>query len=86
MWMVDQTDMAEAKETLGKNACIMGNVSSSMLELATPDEVKDYCKKLIDTAGKGGGFIMGNGAFFDQAKPENVKTMVDFTREYGVYK
>jgi uroporphyrinogen-III decarboxylase len=86
MWMVDQTDMAKVKETLGKNACLMGNVSSSMLRLATPDEVKTYCKKLIDTAGKGGGFIMGNGAFFDEAKPENVKAMVDFTREYGVYK
>jgi uroporphyrinogen-III decarboxylase len=48
--------------------------------------VKAYCKKLIDTAGKGGGFIMANGAFFDEAKPENVKAMVDVTREYGVYK
>jgi len=55
------------------------------LALGTPDEVKAYCKKLIDTAGKGGGFIMSNGAFFDKAKPENVKAMVDFTREYGVY-
>jgi hypothetical protein len=86
MWMVDQTDMAEAKRTLGKNACLIGNVSSSMLKLGTPDEVKAYCKRLIDTAGKGGGFIMGNGAFFDEAKPENVKAMVDFTKEYGVYK
>jgi hypothetical protein len=86
MWMVDQTDMAKVKETLGKKACLIGNVPSSMLRLATPDEVKAYCKKLIDTAGKGGGFIMSNGAFFDEAKPENVKAMVDFTKEYGVYK
>jgi len=86
MWMVDQTDMAKAKETLGKNACLIGNVSSSMLKLGTPQDVKNYVKKLIDTAAKGGGFIMGNGAFFDEAKPENVKAMVEFTREYGVYK
>ncbi len=86
VWMVDQSDMAKVKETLGKNACLIGNVPSSMLKLGTPDEVKDYCKKLIDTVGKGGGFIMGNGAFFDEAKPENVKAMVDLTKEYGVYK
>ncbi|MFC1532408.1 uroporphyrinogen decarboxylase family protein [Thermodesulfobacteriota bacterium] len=86
MWMVDQSEMAKVKETLGKNACLIGNVSSSMLKLATPDEVKAYCKKLIDTAGKDGGFIMGNGAFFDEANPENIKAMVDFTKEYGVYK
>ena len=86
MWMVDQTDMAKAKETLGKNACLIGNVSSSMLTLGTSQDVKDYCKKLIDTAGKDGGFIMSNGAFFDHAKPENVHAMIDFTRKYGVYK
>ena len=85
-WMVDQTDMVTVKETLGQNACLIGNVSSSMLRLSTPAEVKDYAKKLIDTVGKGGGFIMSNGAFFDEAKAENIKAMVDVTREYGVYK
>jgi hypothetical protein len=85
MWMVDQSDMAKAKKTLGKNACLFGNVPSSMLQLGTPEEVKEYCKKIIDIAGKDGGYIMCNGAFFDDAKPENLKMMVDFTREYGVY-
>jgi len=85
-WMVDQSDMVKVKETLGKNACLIGNVSSSMLKLGTPQEVKDYVKKLIDTVGKGGGFIVSNGAFFDEAEPENVKAMVDAAREYGVYK
>jgi len=84
-WMVDQSDMQKAKKTLGKNACLLGNVPSSLLGLATPDEVKAYCKKLIDTVGKDGGFIMGNGAFFDEAKPENIKAMVEFTKEYGGY-
>ena len=84
--MVDQSDIENVKKTLGKNACLLGNVPSSMLKLATVDEVKAYCKKLIDVAGKGGGFIMANGAFFDEAKAENVKAMVDFTKEYGVYK
>ena len=86
MWMVDQTDMTKAKETLGKNACLIGNVSSSLLGLGTPQEVKEYVKKLIDTAGKDGGLIVSNGAFFDEAKAENVKAMVDAAREYGVYR
>jgi len=29
---------------------------------------------------------VSNGAFFDQAKAENVHAMVDAAREYGVYK
>ena len=86
LWMIDQSDMARAKETLGQNACLLGNVSSVMLQLGTADEVRDYAKQLIDTAGKDGGFIMANGAFFDEAKAENVKAMVDTTKEYGGYK
>jgi hypothetical protein len=85
MWMVDQSDMEKAKKTLGRNACLVGNVPSSLLQLGAADEVKRYCKKIIDIAGKDGGYIMSNGAFFDEAKNENVKMMMDFTREYGVY-
>jgi len=85
-WLFDLSDMAKAKEILGDVACISGNMPLSLLQLGTTQDVKDYCKKLIDTAGKGGGFIMANGAFFDDVKPENLKAMIDFTKEYGVYK
>lgn len=84
-WMVDQSNMGRAKETLGQNACLIGNVSSSMLKLGTPEEVSDYVRGLIDTAGEGGGLIVSNGAFFDEAERENVKAMVETTRTYGVY-
>lgn len=86
LWMMDQSDMATAKKTLGRVACMYGNVPSDLLAVGTPQKVKDYVKNLIDTCAKGGGFIVSNGAFFDQAKAENVKTMVDFAKEYGVYK
>jgi hypothetical protein len=86
LWMFDQTDMARAKELVGDTLCLSGNVPSSMLKLGTPEDIKHYVKRLVDTAGKNGGFILSNGAFFDHAKPENVKAMVDFTKEYGVYK
>jgi uroporphyrinogen-III decarboxylase len=85
-WMVDQTDMFKAKETLGQNACLIGNLSSSLLRLGKPEDVKACAKELIDVVGRDGGFIMANGAFFDEADPANVKTMVEFTKEYGVYK
>jgi uroporphyrinogen-III decarboxylase len=86
LWMIDQSDIAKAKKTLGDVACMYGNVPSALLALGTPQEVKDYVKKCIDVAGKGGGYIVSNGAFFDQAKAENVKAMVDFAKEYGIYK
>ncbi len=85
VWMIDLTDMAMVKETLGQNACLLGNVPSALLKVGTPEEVTEYCRKLIETAGRGGGFILANGSFFDEARPENVKAMVEAARKYGAY-
>ena len=61
-------------------------LAAVMLHSGTPDDVRGYCKKIIDTIGKDGGFIMDTGVMLDEAKPENLKAMFDFTREYGVYR
>ena len=77
LWMIDQTDMTRAKKTLGAVACLAGNVPCSMLLIGTPQQVGDYARKLIGTCAKDGGYIMSNGAFFDEAKAENVRAMVE---------
>jgi len=82
----DTTDIFQAKEILGDHVCIMGNVPCSILQVGTSQDVKDYCKKLIDVVGRGGGFILAPRSAIDEVEPENLKTMIDFTREYGVYK
>jgi hypothetical protein len=83
IWWFDQTDMANAKKILGDSICIAGNVPLSILCTGTPQEVETYCKNLIDTAGKGGGFILSTGAGMDLTKSENVKTMIEFSRGYS---
>ena len=85
VWMVDQSDIMKVKDTLGQNACIAGNISSTLLSLASANDVKEYSKKIIDYCAKDGGYIMANGAFFDEAKAENVKAFIDVAKEYGVY-
>ena len=85
VWWFDLTDMARAKETVGQVACIAGNVPLSLLCTATPDDVKAYCKNLVDVAGKDGGFILSTGAGMQGSKAENVKAMIDFSRQYAVY-
>ncbi|WP_300458163.1 uroporphyrinogen decarboxylase family protein [Desulfobacula sp.] len=85
VWWFDATDMAAAKKTVGRTNCIAGNVPLDILCTGTPDDVKVYCKDLIDTAGKDGGFIMTSGAGVQGAKAENVKAMIDFSKKYGVY-
>ncbi len=83
--LFDRSDMKRVKEVLGGHICISGNVPASLLTAGTPQEVKDYCKWLIDVVGKDGGYIMAPGCSIDKAQPENLKAMVDFTKEYGVY-
>jgi hypothetical protein len=34
----------------------------------------------------GGGCIMAIGCATDEGRPEKIKAMIDFTREYGIYK
>jgi hypothetical protein len=86
LWMFDQTDMARAKKILGGTSCLLGNVPLDLLGVGTPQQVKEYVKKLIESAGKGGGFILANGAFFDDVRPENLKAMMEAGREYGAYR
>jgi uroporphyrinogen-III decarboxylase len=66
--------------------CIRGNVPSSLLQVGTVQEVKDYCKKLIDICGKDGGFVLSPRSSTDEVNPENFKAMIEFTREYGRYR
>jgi uroporphyrinogen-III decarboxylase len=82
----DSTDILKAKEIIGDMICICGNMPVSILQVGTPDDVKSYCKKMIDVAGKGGGFVMCSRSVLDEARPENIKVWFEFTKEYGVYK
>ena len=85
VYMFEATDIFKAKEVLGDIVCFRGNVPISLLMAGTPNDVRAYCKKLIDVVGKGGGFIMDTSTNLDDAKPENLKAMIEFTKEYGRY-
>jgi uroporphyrinogen-III decarboxylase len=85
-WLFDKTDMAKAKKILGNTCCISGNVSSSLMVPGGPKEVKEYCRKVIEVCAPGGGFIMGSSCSLDEIKIENVKAMVETTRQYGTYR
>ncbi len=82
----DRSDMARVKDVLGGHICIKGNVPSSLLQTSDPEGVKKYCKWLMDVVGRDGGYIMGTGSVVDEVKPENLKAMIDFAREYGKYR
>jgi hypothetical protein len=84
---LEKTDMKKAKEILGDKICLYGNVPSSLLVHGTVNDVKKYCKKLIADCAEGGGFILSTECETPwDAKPENVKAIIDSAKEYGKYK
>ena len=82
----ESTDIFRAKEILKGHMCIQGNVHTSLLQSGTTEDVINNCKKLIDIVGKDGGLIMSTSSPVDDVNPANLKTMCDFTREYGTYR
>jgi len=81
----DSTDIFKAKEILGDRMCITGNLHEPMFAFSTPQKVEEYCKKLIDIVGEGGGFIL-KGEPPRESKLENIKAMVNTAMTYGIYK
>jgi hypothetical protein len=83
MYAFEATDLIKAKDVLGDRISIKGGVPVSILATGTPDDVKAYCKKLIDYVGREGGFLLSTSSSVEDAKIENIRAMFDFTKEYG---
>lgn len=76
----ERTDIKRAKEVLSGIACVRGGVPISLLISAKPEAVTEYCRNLIKTVGKDGGFILDASTVLDDAKPENVMAMAESVR------
>ena len=79
-YIFQDVDMLKAKEVLGGTACIAGNVPLQMLTVGSPDDVEAYCRRLLETVGQDGGFILSSGGAMDDARPENIRAMIESVR------
>ncbi|MFW6458853.1 MAG: uroporphyrinogen decarboxylase family protein [Halodesulfurarchaeum sp.] len=79
VWHFQDIDMGRAKEFLGDQACIAGNVPTSLLNTREPEAVTEYCEDLLSTVGTEG-FVLAPGVGLDEAKPENVEAMFQSVR------
>ncbi|MFC1928947.1 uroporphyrinogen decarboxylase family protein [Chloroflexota bacterium] len=81
----ERVNMARAKAILGNHCGIIGGVPIAMLQTASPQEVEEHCKELIKACGKGGGFMLSCCSNLSDAKPANIRAMVDSVVKYGKY-
>ena len=83
--LFDRSDLVKVKEVLGDIMCIAGGMPISLLQAGTPEKVRAETKKVIETVGRDGGFIMSTSSVLDEADPELVRAWAEVTREYGGY-
>ncbi len=77
------TDIFQAKEVLRDHMCISGDVPAALLSLGKPEEIVEYCKRVIDEVGDGGGFMLTTGCECPvDVKPENLRAMVETGKSY----
>jgi uroporphyrinogen-III decarboxylase len=84
IWFFEHMDMAKAKKVLG-HTCIAGNVPVTLMVTGTPAEVRERCRRLIETCAPGSGYMLTAGAYLDIGKPENLRAMLSAAKEYGAY-
>ena len=86
VYHVDRGDIFEVHRKLGDKFCLSGGIPNFLLSYGSPQEVRDYCKKVIDAVAGNGGYILDAGAIMqNDTSAENLRAMTDFVRDYGVY-
>ncbi|MBI2850512.1 MAG: hypothetical protein HYX80_05650 [Chloroflexi bacterium] len=82
IWHFYLTDIEMGHEAMGGNQCIVGSVPQSLLQCGTPAEVESYSRRLINIAGKDGGFMLSSpGALGKDANAENIRAMIRAARK-----
>jgi hypothetical protein len=79
-------DIAEVKTKAGNQLCLLGNIDTGVvLTSGTRKQVFDAVQSAIRMAGQNGGFILSAANMHPQVKVQNLRWMVEATREFGVY-
>ncbi len=83
---VDKTDFMAAHRALGGKFCLSGGIPNDLLAIGGTKDVRAYCKKVIDSVARDGGYIMDAAALImNDAKIDNVRAMIDYAKEHGAY-
>ncbi|MDR0705572.1 MAG: hypothetical protein LBF88_11365 [Planctomycetaceae bacterium] len=86
VYHVDKGDIFEVHRAVGEKFCISGGIPNDLLALGTPEEVRQYTKKIIEGVGKDGGYIVDASAIMqNDTKIENLAAMTQAARDFGQY-
>jgi len=83
----EANDVDQLKRDFCTRLAFWGGVGSqSTMSHGTPEDVKDEVKRLMETAGRGGGFICSPAHFVEPESPlENLDAFMEAVEKYGYY-
>ena len=79
-------NLAEVKQKYGDKLCLWGNIDvAETLVYGTKEDVFNEVKHCIKSAGQGGGLVISAANMHADVKVQNLRWMVEATREFGQY-
>ena len=82
----DRDDVFQAHRELHDKFALSGGIPNTLLSFGKPDEVREFCLRVIKEVAANGGYIMDAGAIMqDDTSIENMRVLTEVTREHGTY-
>jgi len=79
-------DLELVKKKVGDKLCLLGNIDTShILVKGTQKEVEDAVKDAVRKLGRGGGYMLSPSNSHPDMTYQNIKWMIEATKNYGVY-
>ncbi|MBC8496619.1 MAG: hypothetical protein ISS57_18595 [Anaerolineales bacterium] len=80
-------DLPALKKHYGKNIVFCGGIDTHrILPYGTPEEVRQEVRRVMQTLGPGGGYMVASvHTIMNDVPPENVLAMIDAVEEFGHY-
>jgi uroporphyrinogen-III decarboxylase len=82
----DRDDIFEAHRRLHDKFALSGGVPNTLLSFGQPEEVREFCERVLREVAGNGGYILDAGAIMqDDTSIENLRVMTEVGRQHGGY-
>ena len=82
----DRDDIFEVHRRLHDKFALSGGIPNMMLSYGSPEEVREFTRRVLREVAADGGYILDAGAIMqDDTSIENLRAMTETCRQYGVY-
>jgi len=79
----EAVDLEKARKIVGQNLCLMGNISTTLLAMGSPEDIEELTRQAIDKAGRNGPLFISGGCLIVNCEAENMRAMIKASKNYN---